>query len=118
MNKKNIFFKLIVLGSLSFMLGYCIYGFSKQPESLKENPERQIEIIQKEQQAEELEAEQYYLLKSNDRLLYIYQMPEGLVYDSVSLDSLYLPDNEEIFKEGLVFKTLKEVFEFLENSMS
>ena len=49
----------------------------------------------------------------------IYKMPEEILYDSVELSSLGLYENEKAqLLEGMVFGDLKEVFEFLENSMS
>jgi hypothetical protein len=51
-------------------------------------------------------------------MLMIYEMPERKLYESVSLESLWIPEEEAILKSGMKLDTLMEVYEFLENRMS
>lgn len=62
---------------------------------------------------------EHYVAKIEQETLFIYEMPEHTVYDFMEIKTLHFPENERAeLKKGLVFETLAEVYEFLENSMS
>ena len=120
--KKKIYFLigLIVAGVLAYYAGYHAYT-SERPDAELLTPM----ILQKSVPLSDTgknsldERTEYYFVKISREVLEIYEMPEGILYESVKLNTLHLSEKEkQELSEGVVFPTLTEVFEFLENSMS
>lgn len=108
---------LIIAGTLAYFSGYYAYK-AGHPETELLDAESVQKAIQTSEKQENVSGE-YYVGKIEQNLLVIYKMPEEILYDSVELSSLGLYENEKAqLLEGMVFGDLKEVFEFLENSMS
>ena len=113
--KKIVLFliAMAILGFLSYFGAYYAYKAS--------NPGIEITdpvYVERSEIKTKVNEEPYFLIKLEDDLLKIYQMPEETVYDTVTFSSLQVYDQTEQLKDGLRFQTLTEVFEFLENSMS
>ena len=52
-------------------------------------------------------------------MLLIYKMPEESIYDSLKTSNLQFQEKDYLqLKNGIVFQSLAEVFEFLESCMS
>lgn len=119
--KKKIFFLifLILAGSLSYFGGYYLY-ISENPKEVYREPDLLRSGITTENvRYSERMPQEYYFAQIEQKTLMIYQMPEGILYDSVELSSMHLPETEKIkLTEGVRFENLQSVFEYLENSMS
>ena len=106
---------LIVMGIAAYQVGYRLYQINRlQPEIPKQRllPK---EVLQERSWTEE----PYYLLKIEDKMLVIYRMPNGDVYDMVRIEGLQLQEEDlSNLTEGKSLEDLTEVFEFLENCMS
>lgn len=118
--KKVILFiiSLAVVGTLAYFGGYYLY-VSENP---RKEPVEQITLqrsaLQQNFPKEETVSE-YYLAKIEQDMLMIYKMPEETIYDSVKTSSLNFHGAEEAeLLKGISFKSLPEVFEFLESTMS
>ncbi len=119
MRKVVLFFiGMIALGTLSFFGAYAFY----LSEYLEMEYVEQIPVqrsVLKSDIGQESELPEYYVAKIEQDLLVIYKMPEETLYDSVETSSLNFHGTEEAeLMNGITFESLKEVFEFLENSMS
>lgn len=65
------------------------------------------------------DVKEHYIARIEENTLFIYKMPEYTVYDLLEKESLHFADGElKALHEGIVFATLPEVYEFLENGMS
>lgn len=119
--KKKIFFLifLVLAGTLSYFGGYYLY-ISENPKEVYLEPE----LLRSKVNAENIQdfkqiQQDYYFAQIEQEMLMIYQMPDGILYDSVELSSLHIPAAElHNLTEGVRFENLRSVFEFLENSMS
>ena len=117
MKKKTIYtlIALVLLCVLAYFGGYYLMYDQSQPE-LEEV------LMPKNFLLDDADTEiysEYYTARLEDMTLHIYKMPENTIYDSVQMNSLHLSEEEiERLHTGIVFYDLKEVFEFLENSMS
>lgn len=118
--RKGIFFLIgiILAGTLAYFTAYEIYTSEKHKADIPENVTLQKAAL-KIKNDHSLSVQEYYLARIEEEMLVIYQMPEEHVYDSVKLSSLHftMKDRTELSK-GIIFQDLKQVFEFLENSMS
>lgn len=108
---------IILAGILSYFGGYFYYSsVSLQTKNI--NPvsvQRSVQFIESNQ----TDIEEYYLVRIEQDMLMIYKIPENIIYDSVKLSTLHLTDSESAaLLIGIRFESLKEVFEFLENTMS
>lgn len=118
--KKKLFLLIAVLtftGLVAGLAGYYAAAFKFQKNDAKE---RFLSAVpQKTAQNDSGNEDPYYVVKMEGESLFIYEMPANVMYDSVSRQSLNLSDGQlSEIDRGLVFKTLPDVFEFLENSMS
>lgn len=108
---------LLLISVLAYWGGYHLV-VSKTPEA---QPEKE-EILKKEFPVQEMPKETFgghYVAKIEEEMLFIYEMPENTVYDSMRTESMHFPAGElPALREGIVFQSLPEVYEFLENSMS
>ncbi len=109
---------LIAVGILAYYGAYHFY-LSGHPET------EYVEQISVQRSVPQSDIEQesklpeYYIAKIEQDMLMIYKMPEEILYDSVETSSLNFHGTEEAqLMNGISFDSLKEVFEFLENSMS
>ena len=118
--KKVVFFLigLILAGTLAYFTAYEIYTSEKHrldvpvPVTLQ----KAAPVMKNNK---EVSTQEFYLARLEEQILVIYKMPEEIVYDSVKLSSLYLDTKERMeLSRGIIFQDLKELFEFLENSMS
>lgn len=63
--------------------------------------------------------QEYYIAKIEQEMLLIYKMPEESIYDSLKISNLQFQEKDYLqLKNGIVFQSLAEVFEFLESCMS
>ena len=118
--KKTVFFiiGLILAGTLAYFTGYYVYTSEKPGTEVPETIALQKAVILSDDRFFS-ESEEYYMAKIEKDMLMIYQMPEKSLYDSVELNGLHFTEKEKPqLMEGMVFRDLTEVFEFLENSMS
>ena len=109
---------LILAGILAYFSGYYVYTTRNPKPEMKGsiNLQRTVTLSEDKGLAE---TEEYYIAKIEKEQLMIYKMPEEIVYESVEIRSLHFSEKEKPqLLEGMVFQTLPEVFEFLENSMS
>lgn len=121
MKRKIYFFiGLIVAGIFAFYAGYYAYIEENSKTELLNPMTLQKSVPLPEDIMKDSDNEQkYYFGKISQDVLDIYEMPEQLLYESVKLNTLHLSEKEKReLSEGVVFMTLTEVFEFLENSMS
>ena len=120
--KKKIYFLigLVAAGIFAYYAGYHGYTFN-YPQTELLNPmtlQKSVPLSENEKNISEDE-QKYYFGKISQEVLEIYEMPEQILYESVRLNTLHLSEKEKReLSEGVVFMTLTEVFEFLENSMS
>lgn len=118
--KKTILFLaiLITAGGLSYLGGYYLY-VANRPKIVLEEPEIVSKGIMLSDAVFIDREKDYYLVRIEDKMLNIYDMPEEVLYDSVSLQSLQLQENDaQELLNGKIFLSLPEVFEFLESCMS
>jgi len=109
---------LIAVGSLAYYGAYHFYLTEHPKMEYVEQIPLQRSVIQPET-GQESNLPEYYLAKIEQDMLMIYKMPEETLYDSVETSSLNFHGTEETqLMNGISFESLKEVFEFLENSMS
>lgn len=118
--KKVIFFLIgvIVAGALAYFTAYELYTSEKHSADIPMHVtlQKASPMIKNDMKTPYHE---FYLAKIEEKMLVIYKMPEKEIYDSVKLSSLHFGMNEhKELSKGIVFQDLKEVFEFLENSMS
>lgn len=119
--KKKIFFLifLVLAGTLSYFGGYYLYISGKPKEIYREPDLLRSGMTTEYTQYPEQMPQEYYFAQIEQKMLMIYQMPDGILYDSVELSSLHIPETEHIrLTEGIRFENLQSVFEYLENSMS
>ena len=118
--RKVIFFLIgiILAGTLAYFTAYEIYTSENHKADIPESVTLQ-RAAPKIKNNQPLSVQEYYLARIEEEMLVIYQMPEEQVYDSVKLSSLYftMQDQKELSK-GIIFQDLRQLFEFLENSMS
>ena len=114
----KIIVTILILGCLAFCIGYLLYGVSNDAIRITHGEKSQLKADTSNRNIVTKETEDYYLIKSNGQTLFIYHMPEGVIYDTYKIEGLYLSGEEDDLKEGVVFHSLKEVFEYLENVMS
>lgn len=110
---------LVLAGVLSYFGGYYLY-ISENPKEIYLEPELLRSKVTAENIRDSVQMQQvYYLAQIEQEMLMIYQMPDGILYDSVELSSLHIPAVElHDLTEGVRFENLRSVFEYLENSMS
>lgn len=117
--KKTVLFGAVLLAAcvLAYFGGYymvvseTLRGQREEPITLQRN-------IEMSETAEEMPGE-YYIARIEQDMLFIYEMPENIIYDSIRTESIHFPEGElPVLREGITFQTLPEVYEFLENSMS
>lgn len=97
---------LIVIGVLSYFIGYYITVPKTAPESILSEREKNP-------------AQEHYIAKIERDMLFIYEMPENTIYDSMNTESMNFQTGElPALLDGIVFESLTEVYEFLESSMS
>lgn len=118
--KKVIFFLIgiILAGALAYFSAYEIYTSERHKAEIPvpATLQRAAPMIKNDQS---IPVQEYYLARIEEEMLVIYQMPEEYFYDSVKLSSLHLTMKERTeLSKGMIFQDLKQVFEFLENSMS
>lgn len=118
--KKTILFLigLILAGTAAYFIGYFAYVSDNSEVESQEHVIVQKALYHSEKKFKSEEIEQYYVKIEQDTLK-IYKMPEKILYESIALSSLHLSEKEKKhLKEGIILQDLKEVYEFLENSMS
>ena len=117
MKKRTVYvlILLVLLCVLAYLGGYYLMDDKLQTELEEVVIQRKILL---DEAGDDVQSE-YYIARLEGVALHIYKMPENKVYDSVQINSLHLSEDEvEQLRNGIVFQNLKEVFEFLENSMS
>ena len=108
---------LLCAGTFAYYGGYHFYR-STHPKVEIAEPENYSHPVPVAEKTVQISREYYIGIIQEDKLM-IYQMPEETLYDSVEVASLKFYDDElQQLTEGMVFQDLKELFEFLENSMS
>ena len=117
--KRTVWFmiSLIIAGTFAYYAGYYVYKLNRpKVEFLEtENVQRAVQLPENKQMV----SDEYYIGIIEQNMLAIYKMPEEILYDSIDVDSLQFYGNEKKqLTEGMIFRNLTEVFEFLENSMS
>ena len=117
--KRTVLFiiSLIIAGTFAYYAGYYVYKMNRPKVQFleTENVQRAVQISENKQMI----SDDYYIGIIEQDLLAIYKMPEEILYDSIEVDSLQFYGNEKKqLTEGMIFKNLTEVYEFLENSMS
>ena len=117
--KRTVLFiiSLIIAGTFAYYAGYYVYKLNRpKVEFLEtENVQRAVQLPENKQMV----SDEYYIGIIEQNMLAIYKMPEEILYDSIDVDSLQFYGNEKKqLTEGMIFRNLTEVFEFLENSMS
>ena len=108
---------LIIAGACAYYGGYYAYKVNHPKVELLESEtvQRAVQMSERTQMV----PEEYYFGIIEQDLLAIYKMPEEILYDTVEVGSLrFYGEEERELTKGKIFKTLTEVFEFLENSMS
>lgn len=118
--KKTMLFVigLIAVGSLAYFGAYHFY-LSERPETEYVEQIPLQRSVSPAETGQENNLPEYYVAKIEQDMLMIYKMPEETLYDSVETSSLNFHGTEETqLMNGISFESLKEVFEFLENSMS
>lgn len=108
---------VILAGALAYFTAYHVYTSKNHTADIL----TPVTLQRAAPPAKEAEKEPqiYYLAKIEDGILCIYRMPEESLYDSIKLSSLHMTSKERgELMQGVVFESLTEVFEFLENSMS
>ena len=109
---------LILAGTLAYYGTYELYGMYRPKVQIPETMSLQKSPVKEELSLKNNDNRYYLGIIEQDRLS-IYEMPEQTLYDSVKLSSLQIQNEEKNqLVKGMVFPTLAEVFEFLENSMS
>lgn len=117
--KKTALFGIVLLAVcvLAYFGGYYA-AVSGTLRDQKEEPVTLQRNIEMSETAEEMPGE-YYIARIEQDMLFIYEMPENIIYDSMRTESMHFPEGElPVLREGITFRTLPEVYEFLENSMS
>ena len=118
MKKKTILIILSILffGCLAYFSGYYLMYENAQTSRQEILEQRSLTLVNQSLGGNTAE---YYLVRSEKKMLNIYKMPENILYDSINLNSLhFLEDDKERLNHGIMFESLTEVFEFLESSMS
>ena len=118
--RKTILFLigLILAGTASFYGGYYLY-VTNRPEISYEMPMTLQKGMMLTEKKDSVEEQNYYLAKIEEEKLMIYEMPEESIYDSLKIGTLqFMTEDYEKLKEGMIFQSLNEVFEFLESCMS
>mgnify|MGYP003292354884 CR=1 FL=1 len=117
MKKNRVIFGWVLLCLISFLLGResVQWNISKEEE---QGGNIVMEVTPTQTEPKDVQSQTYYYLKIENNMLMIYEMPERKLYESVSLESLWIPEEEAILKSGMKLDTLMEVYEFLENRMS
>lgn len=109
---------LAVAGVLAYYGGYYLY-VTNRPKTVLEEPEMIPNGLLISGSSLQSTEARYYIAKIENGMLNIYDMPEKILYDSISLQHLQLQvkDYREL-ETGKKFAGLLEVFEFLESCMS
>jgi hypothetical protein len=117
--KRTVLFiiSLIIAGMFAYYAGYYVYKMNRPEVKFleTESVQRAVQLPENKQMV----SDEYYIGIIEQNMLAIYKMPEEILYDSIDVESLQFYGNEKKqLTEGMIFKNLTEVYEFLENSMS
>lgn len=108
---------ILLAGILSYFSGYFYYT-SVNSHTKMVNPvsvQKSAQLVENDQISDK---DHYFAIIEQDMLV-IYKIPENEIYDSVKLSTLQLTKSEKAaLVNGIDFKNIAEVFEFLESSMS
>ena len=117
MKKTMVIVGIMLAGILSYYAGYLYYTElnSKEHRLESSSVQRTVQLLEMNTNM----IEEGYLARIDQDMLVIYKIPENTIYDSIKMSSLQLTDSEyTALLNGIHFKKLTELFEFLENSMS
>lgn len=109
---------LAAVGIFAYCSSYYFYLGSERERGISDPPVSQY-VLPLPEETVSSDEEEYYIAKIEEDVIVIRRMPDNVRYETIKLSSVrFLDDEEERLKEGILFESLSEVFEFLENSMS
>lgn len=119
MRRKILFLiGLLIAGTFAYYGGYYLYT-NQRPKIEIEIPATLQRGITDNDVKQTGYEQEYYIAKIEQEMLLIYKMPEESIYDSLKTSNLQFQEKDYLqLKNGIVFQSLAEVFEFLESCMS